>query len=116
MQLDPIVIYGGTYEEQEIAIRSSLTQGFTAITVKPPNKGTKSAEYEKLIELVEYLKHDYQKHADCLDEISYNSGKNPRDIMYKSIKSELTRKDHVLEYQNDVQLGDCVTKMTSVRK
>jgi len=99
-QLEPIVISGGTYAQQEMAIENALKLGFTNITVTPPRKDdldNKTTEYDRLITLAEEVTEKYHKHAECLDQIDADKGHpHPLDSVHDSVKSSLTPANQAL--------------------
>ena len=87
LKLEPVIIYGGTYEEQIIAIKSALKQGFTAITVAEPKKGEKTEEYTQLLNLTRKIRDNYKSHGDCLDNMS--ASPSPIEAVKTSVNNAL---------------------------
>ncbi len=98
LKLEPVIIYGGTYEEQIIAIKSALRQGFTAITVCEPKKGTKPDEYTELLNLTRMIRDNYKDHGSCLDTM--NNIENQRVTVKDSVNNVLTDTEKAL--YNDI--------------
>ena len=69
-KLNPIVISGGDNCAQLRAVKAALNLGFTNIILKDvTNKGF-SAEYSKIIELLESIRKNYNQHESTLAELA----------------------------------------------
>ena len=106
-ELDPIIIEGGTYEQQMFAIKSSLKQGFTHITVHPPtNADHKPEEYDQIVTLAHHVRDQFHTHGDCLDALRNLPHDDLMPTLYQQVSASTGAGDLQDQYQSIVGIGN----------